>query len=55
MGIVWLANRLARHDMVLEPGHILLAGSFTRPVSVVAGDVIHAEFGPLGAIGVSFS
>lgn len=54
MGIVWLANRLARHDIMLEPGHILLAGSFTRPVSVAAGDVIHADFGPLGAIGVSF-
>jgi catechol 1,2-dioxygenase len=36
-------------------GHILLAGSFTRPVNVAAGDVIHADFGPLGAIGVSFS
>ena len=54
MGIVWLANRLARHDIMLEPGHILLAGSFTRPVNIVAGDVIHADFGPLGAIGVSF-
>jgi 2-oxo-hept-3-ene-1,7-dioate hydratase len=55
MGIVWLANRLARHDIMLEAGHILLAGSFTRPVDIAAGDVIHADFGPLGAIGVSFS
>ena len=55
MGIVWLANRLARHDIHLEAGHILLAGSFTRPVNVAAGDVIHADFGPLGAIAVSFS
>jgi 2-oxo-hept-3-ene-1,7-dioate hydratase len=54
MGIVWLANRLARHDIMLEAGHILLAGSFTRPVDIAAGDVIHADFGPLGAIGVSF-
>jgi 2-oxo-hept-3-ene-1,7-dioate hydratase len=28
--------------------------SETRPVSVAAGDVIHADHGPLGAIGVSF-
>lgn len=54
IGIVWLANRLARHDIMLEPGHILLAGSFTRPVNIAAGDVIHADFGPLGSIGVSF-
>jgi 2-oxo-hept-3-ene-1,7-dioate hydratase len=55
MGIVWLCNRLARHDIFLEPGHIVLAGSFTRPVNIAAGDVIHADFGPLGSIGVSFS
>jgi 2-oxo-hept-3-ene-1,7-dioate hydratase len=55
MGIVWLVNRLSRHDITLQPGHILLAGSFTRPVSVTAGDVIQADFGPLGSIGVSFS
>ena len=33
----------------------MLAGSFTRPgVDIAAGDVIHADYGPLGAIGVSF-
>jgi 2-oxo-hept-3-ene-1,7-dioate hydratase len=54
-GIVWLANKLALHDITLEAGHILLAGSFTRPTSVVSGDVIHADYGPLGSIAVSFS
>jgi 2-oxo-hept-3-ene-1,7-dioate hydratase len=40
--------------MVLMTGSLgVLAGSFTRPVSA-AGAVIHADFGPLGAIGVSF-
>lgn len=55
MGIVWLANKLAVHDIALEEGHILLAGSFTRPTAVAAGDTISADFGPLGSIGVSFS
>ena len=55
MGIVWLVNRLARHDITLQAGHILLAGSFTRPTSVEAGDTIHADYGPLGSIAVSFS
>jgi 2-oxo-hept-3-ene-1,7-dioate hydratase len=54
-GIVWLANKLALHGTVMQAGHILLAGSFTRPVNIAAGDVIHADFGPLGSIGVSFS
>jgi 2-oxo-hept-3-ene-1,7-dioate hydratase len=33
---------------------MLLSGSFTRPVSVEANSVIHADFGPLGSIGVAF-
>jgi 2-oxo-hept-3-ene-1,7-dioate hydratase len=53
-GIAWLVNKLAPLDARLEPGQIVLAGSFTRPVSIQAGDVIHADYGPLGAIGVSF-
>ena len=55
MGIVWLANKLARHGIGFEAGHILLAGSFTRPTAVASGDTIHADFGPLGSIGISFS
>lgn len=54
-GIGWLANKLAMHDIALEEGHILLAGSFTRPTAVAAGDTIFADFGPLGSIGVSFA
>jgi 2-oxo-hept-3-ene-1,7-dioate hydratase len=53
-GIAWLANKLAAVGARLEKGQVLLGGSFTRPVSVAAGDVIHADYGPLGAIGVSF-
>jgi 2-oxo-hept-3-ene-1,7-dioate hydratase len=53
-GIAWLANRLARYGGALAAGDIVLAGSFTRPVSVVAGDTIHAEFGPLGSISCRF-
>ena len=30
-GVAWLANRLARFDVALEPGQIVLGGSFTRP------------------------
>lgn len=54
-GIAWLANKLAPLGSRLEAGEIVLAGSFTRPVDVKSGDVIHADFGPLGAIGVSFT
>lgn len=53
-GIAWLVNKLHAVDAKLEKGQIVLSGSFTRPVDVKAGDVIHADYGPLGAIGVSF-
>ena len=32
MAIAWLANKLAPFGTVLEPGHMMLSGSFTRPV-----------------------
>ena len=54
MGIVWLANKLGPYGVTLEPGHILLAGSFTRPVWCQKGDTIHADYGPLGGIAVQF-
>ena len=53
-GIAWLVNKLAQHGAGLKAGQIVLAGSFTRPVAVAAGDVIHADFGALGALGVRF-
>ena len=54
-GIAWLANKLAPYDVSLEPGQILLCGSFTRPVVARPGDVFHADYGILGGIGVRFS
>ena len=53
-GIVWLARKFADHGVVLEPGQVILAGSFTRPVTVSAGDTIHADYGPLGGISCRF-
>jgi len=54
-GIAWLANRLGPQGVTLQPGEILLAGSFTKPVACAPADVFHADYGPLGAIGVAFS
>ncbi|SEG66468.1 2-oxo-hept-4-ene-1,7-dioate hydratase [Marinobacterium lutimaris] len=53
-GISWVCKRFAPHGVGLEPGQIILAGSFTRPVPVKAGDTVHADFGPLGGIGLRF-
>ena len=55
MGLAWLANKLAAQGEFLDAGHIVLSGSFTRPIAVSPGDTITADYGPLGSIGVSFS
>ncbi|WFU75447.1 2-oxo-hept-4-ene-1,7-dioate hydratase [Bradyrhizobium sp. CB2312] len=54
MGIAWLANKLGRFGTGLEPGHIVLSGSFTRPVWANQGDTLHADFGPLGGVAIQF-
>jgi 2-oxo-hept-3-ene-1,7-dioate hydratase len=54
LGIAWLANKVGRFGTVLEPGHMMLSGSFIRPVWANKGDTLHADFGPLGAVAVQF-
>lgn len=53
-GIVWLANRLGGFGETLLKGQIVLAGSFTAPIAVSAGDTFVADYGPLKTIEVSF-
>ncbi|MBK7613420.1 MAG: 2-oxo-hepta-3-ene-1,7-dioic acid hydratase [Vitreoscilla sp.] len=54
IGIAWLANKLAPWGETLQPGHIVLAGSFTRPVAAKAGDAFEADYGPLGSLKFRF-
>ena len=55
MAIAWLANKLAPFGVTLQPGHFLLSGSFTRPVWAARGDTLHADFGELGAVALTFA
>ena len=54
LGVAWLARKLDRFDITLKPGHIVLSGSFTRPVWAQKGDTLRADFGKLGAVSVQF-
>lgn len=54
-GPAWLANKLAPYGETLEPGEIILGGSFTAPVPARAGDSFHIDYGPLGSISVRFA
>lgn len=53
-GVAWLANKLAPHGVALEPSHVVLGGSFTRPVLARRGDTFHVDYGALGAIACRF-
>jgi 2-oxo-hept-3-ene-1,7-dioate hydratase len=53
-GVAWLANKIAPHGEQLNAGDVVLAGSFTRPTTAVAGDSFHVDYGPLGAVAFRF-
>ena len=54
-GIAWLARRLAPHGLAIEPGQVILSGSFTRAVPAAAGDTFVADYGPLGTVSIHFT
>lgn len=53
-GIAWLARKLAQYNVGLEAGQFVLAGSFTRPVDIRAGDTFYVDYGPYGSISNRF-
>lgn len=53
-GIAWLHNKYTHYGRTLEPGQIILAGSFTRPIPVVQGDTVSVDFGEFGTIACYF-
>lgn len=52
--VAWLCNKLATFDVGMKAGHMILSGSFTRPVWASKGDELVADFGPLGTVSVRF-
>jgi 2-oxo-hept-3-ene-1,7-dioate hydratase len=53
-GVAWLANKIAPYEEQLNAGEVVLSGSFTRPTMAARGDVLHADYGPLGNISMRF-
>ncbi len=54
IAVAWLANKVARFGVALEPGHVIMPGSCTRMVPIAAGDHIRADFDGLGHVSVRF-
>jgi len=53
--VLWLAQRMAQYGQSIEPGQIILSGSFVRPVECPANSNIHADFGNFGSVDIAFA
>jgi 2-oxo-hept-3-ene-1,7-dioate hydratase len=53
-GIVWLAARMAQYGQRIEPGQIILSGSFIRAIECPSGCRIAADFGTFGSLTCQF-
>jgi 2-oxo-hept-3-ene-1,7-dioate hydratase len=53
--VAWLANKLHPLGVALQPGHVVLSGSFIRPIDARKGDTFHADYGPYGSISCYFA
>ncbi len=54
-GIVWLARRMHHYGQAIEPGQVVLSGSFIRPIECPPGSEISADFGPFGRVACAFA
>ncbi|MEO0390328.1 MAG: 2-oxo-hept-4-ene-1,7-dioate hydratase [Pseudomonadota bacterium] len=53
--VVWLARRMAAYGQQIAPGHIVLSGSFIRPIECPPGTAIAADFGAFGRVDLHFA
>lgn len=53
--VAWLARRMAQYGQGIEPGQIILSGSFVRPIECPSGAEIEADFGGFGRASISFA
>ncbi len=53
--VVWLARRMAQYGQSIEPGQVILSGSFIRPIECPSASHIHTDFGSFGQVDISFA
>lgn len=53
-GPAWLANKLHPFGVALEPGQLILGGSFTSAVPARVGDTFNIDYGPFGQVTMRF-
>ena len=53
IALTWLVNELSQNNIVLEKDMIVSTGTCSKPIPVVTGDIVTANFGELGKITVN--
>ena len=53
--VVWLARRMATYGQRIKAGHVILSGSFIRPIECTPRTRIDADFGSFGHVTLSFA
>jgi 2-keto-4-pentenoate hydratase len=48
--VVWLANKLHEFDVAMQPGDVILSGSFVKAIPFGGGDTIMALYDQLGEV-----
>jgi 2-oxo-hept-3-ene-1,7-dioate hydratase len=54
-GVAWLVRKLDALGFALEPGQIVLSGSFIRPIEARKGDTIQADYSAHGMVSCHFA
>lgn len=52
--VAWLARRMAGYGQRIEKGHVILSGSFIRPIECPPETHIRADYGAFGSVEISF-
>jgi len=52
--VVWLARRMALYGQQIDAGHVILSGSFIRPIECPPSTEIFADFGDFGEVRIGF-
>jgi 2-keto-4-pentenoate hydratase len=52
--VIWLTNQLVARGLALEPGMLVMSGSFTKQYPVNKGDYVQAIYSEFGKVNASF-
>ena len=53
IALTWLVNELSQNNILLEKNMIISTGTCSKPIPVVTGDIVTANFGELGEISLN--